>query len=146
MVLAEELTPESLIEALESGRFYSSSGVKLARVESSARGLSVAVDAVPGETYTIEFIGTRKGYDRDSSAVVDKEGKEVATTRRYSDSMGEVLKTVTGTEASYEFEGNEVYVRARITSSADHPNPSEPGDKQQAWVQPVVPATATAGR
>jgi hypothetical protein len=137
-VLADSLSAESLIEALEAGRFYASSGVKLRRVESSSRGLSVAVEAVPGETYTIEFIGTRGGYNRDSSPVEDKDGQQVYTTRRYSESIGEVLKTVTGTEASYEFTGDEIYVRARITSSAQHPNPSEEGDRQQAWAQPVV--------
>ncbi|MFV0442125.1 MAG: hypothetical protein ACK5Q5_00990 [Planctomycetaceae bacterium] len=137
-VLSDSLQPESLIAALEAGRFYASSGVKLKRVESSPQGLSVAVDAVPGETYTIEFIGTREGYSRESSPVRGKNGKELEVTRHYSDSIGEVLKTVTGTAASYTFQGDEIYVRARITSSADHPNPSEIGDKQQAWVQPVV--------
>jgi hypothetical protein len=145
-VLSHDLTAASLIEALEAGRFYASSGVKLKRVESSSKSLSLAIDPVPGETYTIEFIGTRDGYDRDSNPVLNPDGKEVATTRRYSDSIGEVLKTVTGTEASYEFQGNEVYVRARITSSADHPNPSHEGDKQQAWVQPVVRASANSRR
>lgn len=137
-VLADALTPESLIEALEAGRFYASSGVRLQRVESSPRGLKVAVEPVAGETYTIEFIGTRTGFDGASTPVLDVDGKEVYTTRHYSDSIGEVLQTVSGTEGAYEFTGDEVYVRARITSSAQHPNPSEEGEPQRAWVQPVV--------
>ena len=140
-VLAEQLTPASLIEALEAGRFYSSSGVKLNRIESTPTALSLAVDAVEGETYTIEFIGTRKNYDATSEPVLDDDGNEQHITRRYSDSIGEVLKTVQGTSARYEFTGKEFYVRARVTSSALHSNPSEERDYQQAWVQPVVPGT-----
>ena len=59
MVLASELTPESLIASLESGRFYATSGVKLREVISGSDGLDVAVEPEPGVNYTIDFIGTR---------------------------------------------------------------------------------------
>lgn len=137
-VLSPALTAEALIESLEAGRFYASSGVRLARVESSPRGLAVAVDPLPGETYTIDFIGTRAGYDPHGEPVLDADGQPIRATLRYSPSIGEVFQSVTGTEARYTFRGDEIYVRARITSSALHPNPSEEGDHQQAWVQPVV--------
>ena len=138
MVLSKELTPASLIEALEAGKFYASSGVRLSRVDSSESGLAVEVEAVPGEEYTIEFIGTRKGYDPQSEPVVDGTGAEIHTTRRYSAEIGAVLATVKGTKASYVMQGDEIYVRARVTSNAMHPNPSEVGEFQRAWVQPVV--------
>jgi hypothetical protein len=137
-VLSGELSAAALIEALEAGRFYSSSGVELRRVSSTEKGLAVEVEPVEGETYTIEFLGTRKGYDPASEPVLDSDGKEVRATRRYSDDVGEILATVQGTKASYEFTGDEIYVRARVTSSAEHPNPSEPGEPQRAWCQPVV--------
>lgn len=138
MVLAEKLTPEALIESLEAGRFYASSGVSLKSVSSMPKGLTVEVDAKPGETYTIDFIGTRKGFDPSSQSVIGDDGKELRTTRIYSDDIGETLKTIEGPRATYEFKGDEIYIRAVVTSSADHPNPSEVGDKQQAWVQPVI--------
>jgi len=138
MVLAKELTAGSLIDALEAGRFYSSSGVRLTRVDASEAGLAIEVDAVPGEDYTIEFIGTRRGYDPQSQPVLDEAGTEVRTTRRYSSDVGAVLATVQGTQARYEMQGDEIYVRARITSSAPHPNPSEVGESQRAWIQPVI--------
>ena len=34
--------------------------------------------------------------------------------------------------------GDELYVRARVTSSRKHPNPFAEGDMEMAWVQPVV--------
>ena len=138
MVLAEELAPAALIEAIERGRFYASSGVTLERVVSNDRGLDVEVKPDRGETYTIEFIGTRRGYDPASEPVLDKNGKPLEATRRYSDDIGRVLKTVEGTKASYEFTPNDLYVRARVTSSRKHPNPSEIGEFERAWVQPVL--------
>ncbi|RLS34189.1 MAG: hypothetical protein DWH81_15760 [Planctomycetota bacterium] len=138
MVLAKELSATALIESLEAGRFYASSGVKLSRVDSSDEGLAVEVEAVPGEEYTIEFIGTRKGYNTQSEPVLDAKGEEIHTTRRYSADIGVVLATVKGPKAQYKMQGDEVYVRARVTSTAKHPNPSEVDEFQRAWVQPVV--------
>lgn len=137
-VLAKDLTAASLIESLETGRFYSSSGVTLRSVESSATGLTVEVEPVEGETYTIDFIGTRQGFDTASKPVLDADGKEVRATRRYSTDIGETFATVEGNQATYQFTGNEIYVRARITSSAKHPNGAEKGERKRAWVQPVV--------
>jgi len=137
MVLAGGLTPASLIESLEHGRFYASSGVALQRITSSTTHLEVAVAASQDVTYTIEFLGTRKGYDRGHQPVVDGQGKAISATHVYSPQLGQVLKTVTGHSARYDFEGDELYVRARITSSRLHPNPSEPGEFERAWAQPV---------
>lgn len=143
MVLAKDLNPATLIEALEAGRFYASSGVKLSRIESTSRSLEVEVDPQPGETYTIEFFGTRRGYDPSGKPVLDDKGIAVATTLRYSPAIGEKFASVNDSKARYEFRGDEIYVRARVTSSAVHPNPSEPGEFQRAWVQPIVgPAVA----
>ncbi|MEZ6144433.1 MAG: hypothetical protein R3B91_03160 [Planctomycetaceae bacterium] len=137
-VLAAELTPAALIEALEAGRFYASSGVSLKSVTSSPEGLSVEVAPEADESYTIEFIGTMSDFDRMSQPVTDEAGKEIHTTHHYSGDIGQVIKTVHGTQSSYTFTGKELYIRARITSDAKHPNPSEINDLKQAWCQPVV--------
>lgn len=144
MVLTKELSAESLIDAMEAGNFYSSTGVTLQRVAQTDENLSIAVEPVGDESYTIEFIGTRRGFDPASQAVVDDEGNELRATRRYSDEIGQVFKTVTGNSATYNFVGDEIYVRARITSSADHPNPGELDEKQRAWTQPMVLAKDSA--
>ena len=143
MVLAPRLTPDSLIESLESGRFYASSGVRLSRVEQTQQSLSVAVEPVGDETYTIEFIGTRRGYNPEGKPLTGKDGEVLPVTHSYDPAIGTILQTSTGQEATYQFQGNEIYVRARVTSSLEHPNPSEVGEFQRAWVQPVVlPASA----
>ena len=139
MVLATQLTPASLIESLEAGRFYSSSGVTLEKIEATTKSLTVTVRRDPGAAYTIDFLGTRKGFDPQSEPVRDKAGKELPVTRKYSDTIGATLKSVQGASAKYEFTGDELYVRARVTSSRQHPNPSAVGEPERAWTQPVRP-------
>jgi hypothetical protein len=138
MVLADGLNTAALVEAMEAGRFYASSGVSMKSVTSSPSGLRVAVEPEEGVRYAIEFIGTRKGYDPEGKPVTDKDGKEVRATLRYDESIGEVFKSAEGPVAEYRFTGDELYVRARVTSTQDHPNPSEPGEKERAWVQPAI--------
>ncbi len=138
VILAKDLSARTLIESLETGRFYSSSGVELRSIETSAAGLTVEVEPVEGETYTIEFIGTRKDFDTASEPVKDAEGKEMRATRRYSTDIGETFATVEGNRGTYQFTGDELYVRARIISSAKPDNGPEPDEFKQAWVQPVV--------
>ena len=138
MVLSPQLSAESLLAAIEAGRFYASSGVRLRQVTSGPEGLDVAVDAEPGVRYTIEFIGTRAGFDHKSEPVRDAAGKEIRATRRYSNDIGTLFKSVEGEQASYRFGSKDLYVRARVTSTKKHPNPSEIGDFERAWVQPVL--------
>ena len=52
---------------------------------------------------------------------------------------GEVLLETQQNPARYEFTGDELFVRAVVTSSRDHPDPYRAGDKEQAWTQPVRP-------
>lgn len=145
MVLADALTPGSLIDAIEQGRFYASSGVFFDKLVSSERGIELQVRQEPGVKYTIEFIGTRQGYDPTSQPVLNGDGEPLHATRMYSDDVGEVFKTVDGPHGLYRFGGDELYVRARVTSSKKHPNPSEPGETERAWAQPVLgPAAANS--
>jgi hypothetical protein len=138
MVQSRFLTPAHLIMALESGDFYSTTGVSLKHIESDDTHLALEVEPEEGVTYTIEFVGTRRGYDASSQPIIDAEGKEVRATRLYSDDIGQVLQTTEGPSASYTFTGDEIYVRAKVTSSKEKVNPFQGGEKEMAWVQPVV--------
>jgi hypothetical protein len=136
-VLSKKLTPAAIVTAMEAGRFYTSSGVEMKSITSSPEGIEVNVAGKKGVTYTIEFIGTKKDFDPKSEPITTKAGKPLNATRKYSNDIGQVLKTVKGTTAKYKFTGDELYVRARIVSSKNHPNPSEVGEFERAWVQPV---------
>jgi hypothetical protein len=152
VVLATELSTRALFQAMELGRFYASSGVALKRVVSTPERVELEVATEPGVEYTIEFIGTRHGFDPASEEVLDEQGAPLKdqlgslwpATRRYRASIGQVLKTVKGAKAAYQFAGDEIYVRARVTSSRRHPNPSAPGEFERAWVQPSKGPAAQA--
>ncbi|HNY76996.1 MAG: hypothetical protein RBS72_00085 [Sedimentisphaerales bacterium] len=138
VVRAAKLTPESIMDAMNAGDFYCSTGVTLKDVAFDGTTLTVAVDPEPGVHYTTQFIGTRRGYDPASQAVTDAEGKEIRTTRRYSKDIGAVLAEVEGVLARYQFQGDEIYVRAKVISSHKNDKSHVPDECESAWVQPVV--------
>jgi len=138
VVRAGQLTPESIIRAMNAGDFYCSTGVTLKDIAFKNKILTVAVDPEPGVTYTTQFIGTRHGCDLDSRPVTDAEGKEMRTTRRYSPQMGTVLAEAEGTTAQYPLRGDEIYVRAKVISSRKNKKSHVPGERESAWVQPIV--------
>jgi hypothetical protein len=139
MVRAAQLNAENLIAAMEAGDFYASSGVTLTDVRLEKDKLSIEIAAEAGVEYTTEFIGTRRGYDPKSEPVPGEDGGVLRVTRKYSPSIGAVLATVKGASASYPLKGDEIYVRARITSTKPKPNGSRPGEFERAWTQPLVP-------
>ena len=139
MLLSDTLTPDAVVKSLEAGEFYSSSGVTLKSVTKDNRRFSVAVDDEPDVTYTIDFIGTCSGFDDKSTPASDDPKEANRMTQKYSHDVGRVLKSVTGTTATYEFTGDEIYVRALVTSSRLHPNPAKKREMERAWVQPVQP-------
>ena len=136
-VLSRELTPDAIVRSIERGLFYASTGVKLDRCLAAFHGVDVLVHPEEGVDYTIDFIGTRTGYDKQSEPVVDFNDKPIRTTQRYSNDIGRIIKSVAGTHGHYTFAPNDLYIRVRVTSSKRHPNPSVPGEYQHAWCQPV---------
>lgn len=122
MVRAARLNADALIDAMNRGDFYASTGVKLRSVvyKAEQRTITVEVQSEPNVQYTIEFIGTIKGTDSDSSEV------------------GKILSSVQGTSAIYTLTGQELYVRAVVRSDrpTEHP-PAGEVQKQEAWCQPL---------
>jgi hypothetical protein len=87
---ASALAQTALLEALEAGRFYASTGVELGGFDVRGRELWVCVAAQEDERYTIEFIGPG----------------------------GQVVQAEEGAEAWYRMPTEQPYVRARVTSSS----------------------------
>jgi len=139
MVRAKRLTPTTLINAIQAGDFYASSGVELedVRYDAGASRLEISIRDQPGRKFVTEFVGTRTGYDRTTHPIVDDKGKEIRATRRYSAAVGEVLAKVNGLRPTYQLKGDELYVRAVITADVAPVNPAFDGQLQQAWTQPV---------
>jgi hypothetical protein len=116
MVRAAALNPAALIDAMESGDFYSTTGVELADLDFRNNRLELAVKPQPGVNYTIQFWGARK------------KGKNRS---------GQLLKEVKGTRAGFNLKGKYLYVRAKVISDKLKENPFAVGDLETAWTQPV---------
>jgi hypothetical protein len=107
------------------------------RYDPQTKELRLEILPEEGIEYTTQFIGTKIGFNADSQPRVDKDGKPLRTTRKYSADIGQVFATVSGTAPSYKLSGEELYVRAVVTSTKPHDNPSFKDQREQAWTQPV---------
>jgi hypothetical protein len=138
MVRVRELSARAIVEAMEAGDFYASTGVRLKNVRREGHELSLDIDAEPGVTYKTEFLGTLEGFDPTSAPGPRPTNSIYAVTRRYSEQIGAVLAVAEGPRASYKLEGDELYVRARVTSSKPKPNAFGTNETERAWTQPLV--------
>jgi hypothetical protein len=89
MVRAPRLESRALLEAMERGEFYASTGVVLSDFQVTPQRMTVTVNKTTFSKYRVQFIG--------------REGK--------------VLKEVTDSPAVYDIRGDEGYVRARVVES-----------------------------
>ena len=97
---APELTAEAIKTAMIHGNFYASTGVELEDYQANAKHIAVKINSGrSGARYRTQFTGKN----------------------------GRVLQESAGATATYSIQGDELYVRARITDSNGH----------QAWTQPV---------
>jgi hypothetical protein len=88
-VRAPRLEARELVEALERGDFYASTGVELTDYRASAKQIAITVRPRADAKYRIQFIG--KG--------------------------GRVLREIAEPSATYDIRGDEGYVRAKVIES-----------------------------
>ena len=139
MVQAERLEAGALVEAMQRGDFYGTSGVVLSAIDRGDSHLGVHIAAQTGVTYTTRYIGTRKNVDTATRPFTDAAGHPVpGSSLIYSEAIGTVLYETNQVQSSYEFKGDELYVRATVTSDRVMENPPVAGDVEMAWVQPVL--------
>lgn len=98
-VRASELTRDAILSSIERGDFYASTGVEIADYTVSEKGITLQIKTARWSKYRVEFLGRN----------------------------GRVLKESFEENASYDFQGNEGYVRAKIYES----------NGKLAWTQPV---------
>ena len=89
VVRADTLTPRAILDAMERGEFYSSTGVELRDYRVSATEMTLDIRTTAWSKYRVQFIG--RG--------------------------GRVLSEVTTNPATYRITGDEGYVRARVLES-----------------------------
>ena len=131
MVKASALSAPSIIEAMEKGDFYSSSGVSLSTIQTTKESFSFKISTEKGVTYKTWFVGTRNNF---------KNSKDLAKRNSLDPSaagIGEILGQNDSIEPKYNFKGDELYVRAHVVSSKKKSNPYSSGENEQAWLQPI---------
>jgi hypothetical protein len=136
VVRARSLTPESVVHAMEAGDFYASTGVALTDMRREGAELSLEIAGEPGVEYTVQFIGTRRDFDRRSEPLPAAPG--TLPHRRYSDDVGQVFAEAKGLRATYRLRGDELYVRAKVVSTKPKPNASAADEFECAWTQPLI--------
>lgn len=142
MVKSAFLSPEAIVRAMEAGDFYATTGIELLEIKSDGSQLKVEVKAEQEAEYKIQFIATMKDVPLTSKPRVGPDDKPLNITHQYSEDIGKVVETITGTEAVYRFTGQEMYVRAKVISTKACRNPYAPGDVETAWTQPVIPTVS----
>ncbi len=115
MVQADSLASGTLIDAMEKGRFYATTGVALTHIQFIANELEIHVDAQPDVAYEIQFIGVENGKP-DS----------------------DILKTEMGATATFLVSNDLLFVRVKIISNKLKVNPYQDEDFEVAWTQPVT--------
>jgi hypothetical protein len=89
MVRAERLHPHALLEALERGEFYASTGVELRELQTNEQEIAITIKEDPTAKYRIQFVG--KG--------------------------GKLLKEEITSPGRYHIRGDEGYVRGKVLDS-----------------------------
>lgn len=89
MVKAERLTADAILEAMENGDFYSSTGVEIEKFEVDDSSLNITIKETGTTKFRTQFIGKN----------------------------GKVFKEDTVNPATYHFAGYEMYIRAKVLDS-----------------------------
>jgi hypothetical protein len=89
MVHAASLNAADILQALEQGEFYASTGVTLRDYSADKKEIKIQIAEETSSKYTVQFVGQG----------------------------GKVLKEVATNPAAYTFKGDETYVRAKIIES-----------------------------
>lgn len=89
MVRSAKLEPQAILDALERGEFYATTGVELEDYQATPTRITVTIKPTTFSRYRVQFIGRQ----------------------------GRVLAEVAGTPAVYEIKGDESYVRAKVIES-----------------------------
>ena len=115
MVNSKKLETSSLIEAMEKGDFYASTGITIKKYVVTKNQIRVEVEPEQGVHYEILFLGYKDG------------GEAV-----------EILEIIEDTKGSYTFQDNDLFVRVKITSDALKESPPNTQETKKAWTQPFL--------
>lgn len=115
MVQSDSLNASNLIDAMEKGEFYASTGVILKEVKFYNNTLKIEVEPTSETKYEIQFIG------------VDIKKKQ-----------SKIVHKVNGNKAEFKLTDNYLFIRAKIISNRTNKNFFDEKEFEKAWTQPVM--------
>lgn len=115
MVKSNTLSATSLINAMENGDFYATTGVEIKEIGLENNKLVISVVEEPGITYKIIFLGSK-----------------------VNNPSPEQFSTFNSSKASFEITDDILFVRCKIISSKKQENPIEDILFEMAWTQPIL--------
>ena len=141
-----DMTTDNLINAMKNGDFYASCGVYFNDIEfdQNSRTLKVEVKAEPDTDYRIEFIVTKRGFQRNCPfrEIVQEDRRFCRQIPVIGNDVGFAALSVKDTAASYTMADDDLYVRAVAVSNTPcsmkamfYP------ETQRAWTQPFTGKT-----
>lgn len=139
----EEFSAAAIRNSILKGDFYASSGVMLDDVnfDPASKQLKIRIHAEENTAYRTDFIVTKCDFDRTVKYKEFPHEQESLSRFRpeIPQKIGEIVKSVSGTEAEYTMADDDLYVRAIVYSDKDTTfrMPFYP-EKQCAWIQPVT--------
>lgn len=134
MVRAELLEANAICAAMQAGDFYCSTGVELENVK-YIKGVSysILIKAEPGVEYETQFFGGLLDNE-DNINVTDGDWENITNGKR-TRKLGDPK---VGTTAIHYIQGDEIFIRAKVTSTKLKDKFSYPGETEACWVQPVL--------
>jgi hypothetical protein len=125
MVQAASLRSEDIMDAIQSGSFYASTGVFLKEYRVTDNVIQVVID----EKATLDELKQGRGYPRQ-----DLKGLSAGFCIEFIGYNGKILKSEHITKAAYKIQPEDRYVRVRISYNAERDGHF---DTYYAWSQPV---------
>ncbi|MFD1095092.1 PHP domain-containing protein [Salegentibacter chungangensis] len=115
-VRADTLSRTAIINNLESGDFYASTGVELEALKMKRDKIKFQIKAEEGVSYTTQIIGVYKNSFKP-----------------------EIIANLEGADIRFEIPDDLLFLRAKIISDKPKKNPYKKGDVEVAWLQPFIP-------
>ena len=137
-----EFTADRIAEAMDNGDYYATTGALLEEIgfDRSSGTLHVKAQVEPGVAYRVEFVTTKRGFDRSVEVrEYPHEGRYTRILPVINGTIGQVAAAVDAPEASYTLRDDDLYVRAVVVT--DRPGKIRSRlypPTLRAWTQPFT--------
>ena len=114
------------------GASITSTGVKIKSIEIGQTSCRIEIEPEDETSFIIQFIST---INKDIPTLEDFDSRK--GTPKNDSLIGRALVVKQGVKVRYDFNGDELYVRAKVIPSKNKKNPDSENEFKTAWLQPI---------